>query len=96
LKSFDLTIKSVVWLDDRVEAEKKLEAISSMRRQLDSMRVQLGERERIIKAGIGRHGSMAMGDGGPKPCGVFVAQSSSRAGAPHIEDRVYHEEGVCV
>jgi len=44
VKSFDLTIKSVAWLDDRVEPEKKLEAISSMRRQLDDMRVQLGER----------------------------------------------------
>ena len=61
VKSFDLTIKSVVWLDDRVEAEKKLEAISSMRRQLDYMRAQLAERERTIKAGLDSYPRTAVG-----------------------------------
>ena len=54
VKSFDLTIRSVAWLDERVTPERKLEAISSIRRQLDDMRAQLSERERAIKSGIGQ------------------------------------------
>ena len=52
VKSFDLTIQSVAWLDERVAPEKKLEAISAIRRQLDGMRAQLAERERAIKTGL--------------------------------------------
>jgi hypothetical protein len=54
VKSFDLTIQSIAWLDERVRPERKLEAISVMRRQLDDMRARLFERERIIKANLGR------------------------------------------
>lgn len=57
VKSFDLTIQSVAWLDERVQPERKLEAISSMRRQLDDMRARLAERERAIKAEIGDSGA---------------------------------------
>ena len=59
VKSFDLTIESVAWLDERVQPEKKLEAISAMRRQLDDMRARLSERERAIKSGIGSRAETA-------------------------------------
>jgi uncharacterized ParB-like nuclease family protein len=55
VRGFDMTIQSVAWLDDRVAPEKKLEALSAMRRQLDGMRVQIAERERAIKTGLGNH-----------------------------------------
>jgi hypothetical protein len=59
VKGFDLTIQSMAWLDDRVAPEKKLEALSAMRVQLDGMRVRLAERERAIKSGIGNHSRTA-------------------------------------
>jgi hypothetical protein len=62
LKSFDITIQSIAWLDNRVVPEKKLEAISAMRKQLDDMRCRLAERERAIKAGIGSREPTVMGD----------------------------------
>jgi uncharacterized ParB-like nuclease family protein len=70
MKSFDLTIESVAWLDNRVVPEKKLEAISAMRKQLDDMRCRLAERERAIKAGMGNREPRVMGNDGAEGAGT--------------------------
>ena len=52
VKGFNLTIKSVVWMDENIAPEQKLEAITSMRKHIDGMKAQLREREQAIKSAL--------------------------------------------